>query len=86
MAMARARDTRLRIPPESSAGIRSLHIDHPDELEFFDGVALDLLIGKTGVPVQAESHIFPNSHGIEEGVALKEHAEFARQVIPLLLS
>ena len=79
---ARAMPTRLRMPPDSSAGSSVEHLGaEPDHGQGLDDALVDLGVAQAGVLAQRIGHVLVNRQRVEQRGALKDvaHATADRQ-------
>src|SRR3972149_6184685 len=81
--MARAMPTRFRMPPESSAGKRTLVPPRSTPAQRSPPPIFHLPL-RQSPPAQAEQNILPHGHGIEQGGKLKHVADRFPQMRKLM--
>ena len=75
-ASARARPTRFRMPPESSAGfLRQTFSGSPTSASRASTISSDLRRLLRGVLPQGKGHVLGDRHAVEQGRLLEEEAE-----------
>ena len=76
-ASARARPARLRMPPESAAGILSYSSSRPTDASFRVARSVISAIAELRVPAQRERDVLADADRIEQGGVLKQEADLA---------
>ena len=82
-AMARAMPTRLRIPPDSSAGKRSRDAGQVDEIERFGDALDDLALVELALLSQSHGDVVADGERVEERGELEDVADVRPQRVQL---
>ena len=82
-AIARAMPTRLRIPPDSSAGKRFCDVRQIDEIERFADALGDLAFGELLLFSQSHRDVLADGERVEERGELEDVADASAQFVEL---